>query len=142
MVTLNSSEVEPQFTMSFRGPAPVNAPQGTLSDTINGKQFSSFDAKDSLHNMTVGTVEQFQLDGVGHPMHVHVHPMQLQADSADGWHQKGDWIDVMLGVQPFPIVRTRIDQQLGLVVVHCHILGHEDGGLMVSCGLMKIRTIL
>lgn len=108
-------------TMQMRGP-PAN--------TLNGNSFSSFSVSSSYRNLSVGTVEQWTIDGVNHPIHVHLYPMQIQAD-VDSWTLKGDWLDVVMGkVAPFPVVRTLIDQHIGVVVVHCHILGHEDGGLM------------
>ena len=59
-----------------------------------------------------------------------MNPQQYQTDSPDGWHKKGDWVDVVLGTAPpnNPVTRAKIDQFTGPIVLHCHITAHEDAG--------------
>jgi hypothetical protein len=123
--TLSLPSVDVAFTMEMRGP-PAN--------TMNGAQFTSFGEADKFHSLTAGTVEEWTVDGVDHPLHVHINPMQVMVDTADGWHKAGDWVDVIVGTTPpFPVVRTRIDQFIGPVVVHCHILGELMPFLKLTC---------
>jgi cell division septation protein DedD len=61
--------------------------------------------------------------------------MQFQANGNDaGWTQRGDWVDVVQGDgRPGGsgvVMRARIDRQLARTMIHCHILPHEDDGLM------------
>jgi FtsP/CotA-like multicopper oxidase with cupredoxin domain len=104
--TLSSNQVQTPFSIT---PSSTNA--------INGKSFVDFEQTSSMHNMIVGSVEEFAITG-GHPMHIHVNPFQLQQDGLNGWHKAGDWIDVLVGIATVQRVRSRIDQYLGMVVVH------------------------
>ncbi|MEL7538800.1 MAG: multicopper oxidase domain-containing protein [Pseudomonadota bacterium] len=86
----------------------------------------------------------------GHPFHIHVNPFQIVsiidpdsgADvSAPGSGSvyaglKGQWKDTVfvptnLFGEPFVVtVRTRYRRYIGTFVLHCHILDHEDFGMM------------
>lgn len=44
------------------------------------------------------------------------------------WHTFRDTVFVQNGYQVF--IRTRYDRYIGEFVIHCHILDHEDGGMM------------
>jgi suppressor of ftsI len=136
----NAQVVSTSFNIQVR----ITPPPASLHQ-INGQSFSGFGIANSIHNMTAGTVEQFNLDTVGHPLHIHVQPYQLQNDFSN-WHRKGDWVDTFLGAggpqTPAVPVRSRIDQHTGKVVLHCHILAHEDLGLMaVSDNILSIICV-
>jgi len=75
----------------------------------------------------------------GHPIHIHVNPVLIDA----GAHRKEVgmpasryWTDTMLNLNPGETgagVETGImpfDHWIGKSVVHCHILDHEDNGMM------------
>ena len=83
--------------------------------------------------MTLGTVEDWTIVNVSpmdHPFHLHVWPMQvLRAGSADvtGVDVR-DVVDVPAGTSV--TVRIAFDRFPGQTVYHCHILDHEDLGMM------------
>ncbi len=98
--------------------------------TIDGKAF------DPARIDTVvkgGSVEEWTLtntSGMDHPVHLHVWPMQII--DIDGSAVAGvKWQDVV-NVPAKSSVRVRIpfDDFTGTTVYHCHILDHEDGGMM------------
>ncbi|MFN9644821.1 MAG: multicopper oxidase family protein [Cyanobacteriota bacterium] len=103
----------------------------------------------------------------GHPYHIHVNPFQIvkildpngkdlslpnviDSDNDPQYQAlKGVWKDTLWvkntssTKNPFPggvytvVIRTRYERYIGDFVIHCHILNHEDMGMMenVSIGL-------
>eukprot|EP00756_Hemistasia_phaeocysticola_P042326 Hpha_TRINITY_DN16964_c1_g1::TRINITY_DN16964_c1_g1_i1::g.55453::m.55453 len=94
---------------------------------INGADFTGHDASNSIHDMELGTVEEWSISANAHPLHAHVNHFQLQED-LNAYDKRGDWFDTFLGSATF---RVRIDRFTGAVMYHCHILEHEDQGAMV-----------
>jgi FtsP/CotA-like multicopper oxidase with cupredoxin domain len=77
-----------------------------------------------------GTTEEWVLrntSGGPHPFHIHVNAFQMV--NADG--TLGDWRDtVVIPPRSELRMRTRIERFPGRFVLHCHILTHEDLGMM------------
>mmetsp|Transcript_77105 Transcript_77105/g.160505 ORF Transcript_77105/g.160505 Transcript_77105/m.160505 type:complete len:103 (-) Transcript_77105:77-385(-) len=66
-------------------------------------------------------------------MHIHVNPFQVfdVTPDPDNWFQLGDWQDTLfLTTDGEMTVRINIDSFVGTMVMHCHILEHEDNGMM------------
>jgi FtsP/CotA-like multicopper oxidase with cupredoxin domain len=91
----------------------------------------------ALTSFAVGSIYQIAVTGAGaHPLHLHINPFQITAlDAAaggGGYFQVGDWHDTLLltagGNQL--TVRMNTDTFTGKMVIHCHILEHEDEGMM------------
>lgn len=135
----------------FRGPAPRYEPP---SHTINGLKF-----EDHIVNQTMllGATEEWTLynDSVGaaaHPFHIHINPFQVveilnPAVSATPVRLPTPWIwwdDFAIppaavppnspsgtpAVSGYVKILTRFVDYTGMYVLHCHILGHEDRGMM------------
>jgi FtsP/CotA-like multicopper oxidase with cupredoxin domain len=73
-----------------------------------------------------------------HPFHLHVWPMNVVA--RDGQRVEGppEWKDVLiLPAGKRVTVRMRIKDFPGRTVYHCHILDHEDLGMM---GLVEAKS--
>ena len=121
------------------------APQGPRF-TINNKQFSP-DRVDQL--VSVGSVEEWTLfnDSEGpHPFHIHVNPFQVVGTSRDDEDSelgryytslRNRWLDTILVPPPAEdgkpgsvTIRSRFELFVGRFVLHCHILEHEDQGMM------------
>ncbi len=99
---------------------------GGMSFTIDGRPF---DPARIDTNVTAGTVEEWILTNTSpmdHPIHLHVWPMQVMDGSA-----QPVWRDVV-NVPARSSVRVRIpfEDFSGRTVYHCHILDHEDAGMM------------
>lgn len=82
--------------------------------------------------MPVNGVQEWDVIDVGyHPFHLHVHHVQLMADTQVSgivdWGRRGDWLDV---VDQNSRVRFRTDRFGGPAIMHCHVLEHEDKGSM------------
>jgi FtsP/CotA-like multicopper oxidase with cupredoxin domain len=103
---------------------------GAMAFTINGRDF---DANRIDSAPRVGTVEEwvyFNATTMDHPMHLHTNPFQIVGD--DGIAETA-WRDIVLvkagGRARF---RVRFDDFTGKTVQHCHILDHEDNGMMAT----------
>jgi FtsP/CotA-like multicopper oxidase with cupredoxin domain len=65
-----------------------------------------------------------------HPLHLHVWPMQV-IEPAGGPVVAGTWRDVVnVPARSEVTVRIAFDRYTGRTVYHCHILDHEDRGMM------------
>lgn len=107
--------------------------------------------------LLLGDVEEWTLfsDFAGHPFHIHVNPFQIvrildpdgndvsgehAGDGDDRQYQgmKGVWKDTIwvkntgesASTRYTVVVRTRYQRYIGEFVLHCHILDHEDQGMM------------
>jgi FtsP/CotA-like multicopper oxidase with cupredoxin domain len=97
------------------------------------------------HIAKLGTVEQFHIIGSGtspaHNIHIHVNHFQI-VNFANGpgnvnlytkyWGQIGDWRDTVPANPGNTTVRYPLNTYTGNVIIHCHILMHEDEGMMGS----------
>ena len=101
-----------------------------MSATINGR---SFDPERVDTTVQFGSVEEWLLtntSSMDHPLHLHVWPMQIVEQ--DGRPLESVlWQDVV-NIPARSTVRVRIafDDFDGRTVYHCHILDHEDAGMM------------
>ncbi len=98
--------------------------------TIDGKEFDPARIDTTVRG---GTVEEWTLTNTSpmdHPVHLHVWPMQI-VERAGVAVNDVLWQDVV-NVPANSRVRVRIpfDDFTGKTVYHCHILDHEDGGMM------------
>lgn len=103
---------------------------GGMSFTIDGREF---DAARVDAEAAPGALEEWTLvntSTMDHPFHLHTWPMQLI--EVGGMPVAGvDWRDVV----PVPagsstVVRIPFERLTGRTVYHCHILDHEDNGMM------------
>jgi len=103
---------------------------GMMTPTINGRQF---DASRIDTTVQFDSVEEWLLTNTStldHPLHLHVWPMQIIEQ--DG--QPVDsllWQDVVnIPARSTTRVRIAFEDYSGKTVYHCHILDHEDNGMM------------
>lgn len=119
-------------------------------DLLNPK---SYDPDRMDRTLTLGTVEEWQLSSflAGHPFHIHVNPFEIikildpQGNDVSGFEEgnqspyarlKGVWKDTLFVAQtadrePYKLIlRTKYRRYIGDFVLHCHILDHEDNGMM------------
>ena len=80
-----------------------------------------------------GAVEEWTIintSEMDHPFHLHVWPMQVVR--IDGTRvESPTWQDVVtVPARSSSVVRIRFDRYTGRTVYHCHVLDHEDLGMM------------
>jgi len=98
--------------------------------TIDGRSFDSDRVDQSVRR---GSVEEWSISNdspMDHPLHLHVWPMQIVEHPRQPVHPPS-WQDVV-NIPARSTVRVRIafDDFVGRTVYHCHILDHEDNGMM------------
>ncbi len=101
-----------------------------MSFTVDGKEF---DAQRIDQTVQQGTVEEWTLvndSPMDHPIHLHVWPMQITAEA--GQPVRGVFRQDVVNVPARSEVTVRVsfDNYTGRTVYHCHILDHEDNGMM------------
>lgn len=101
-----------------------------MSFTIDGREF---DHERTDQRVEAGTVEEWTIwntSPMDHPFHLHVWPMQLVEErgrpvAEPTWR---DVVNVPAGGRV--VVRIAFEDHAGRTVYHCHILDHEDLGMM------------
>ncbi|WP_329604850.1 multicopper oxidase family protein [Vibrio nitrifigilis] len=121
----------------------VIAPYGI----VNGKAYAA-DVVD--RKLPLGKAQEWKLGSVyeGHPFHIHVNPFQIVSiqdehgkevtgdPKSQYYGYKGVWRDTIFVRQGYLItMRTRYERYIGEFVLHCHILDHEDQGMMENVGI-------
>jgi FtsP/CotA-like multicopper oxidase with cupredoxin domain len=121
--------------------------------TLEGRTPAVFDMNFKKPDITVrhGTVEDWIVENRAREAHVfHIHQLHFQLLNRDGIKAAEpmlrDTIDLPYwdGKSPrYPSVRLRMDfrapEIVGTFLFHCHILEHEDAGMMGSVEVVKDR---
>ena len=106
--------------------------------SINGESFSEeLEPLNKDIPIKMGDVVEFYSEGINeHPSHIHVNPVQIVetseplGSSDKGYLAIGDWHDTVLLHVKWAKMRMFMADFPGDYVVHCHILMHEDIGMM------------
>jgi FtsP/CotA-like multicopper oxidase with cupredoxin domain len=136
-------------------PTPPLWPNAPPTHTINGKQFSGHIDQ----QMTLGATEAWNLfndtpsGGPAHPFHIHVNPFQIVrwfdpanmplSFQATGVPMRSPWVwwdNFAIPTQGWVQMWTRFVDFTGTYVFHCHILGHEDRGMMQLVNVNSATT--
>ena len=118
------------FDMGMGGGMGGGMGPGGMTFTIDGREF---DPDRIDQSVSLGAVEEWTITNTSpmdHPMHLHVWPMQILAE---GGRPVDDvrWQDVVnIPAGGEVTVRVAFDDFSGRTVYHCHILDHEDNGMM------------
>ena len=103
---------------------------GMMGFTIDGKRFDPTRADQAV---VAGAVEEWTIvntSPMDHPFHLHVWPMQLIEIGGERTDSP-IWQDVVnVPAHSSSRVRIAFDDFTGRSVFHCHILDHEDNGMM------------
>jgi FtsP/CotA-like multicopper oxidase with cupredoxin domain len=103
---------------------------GSEMFTINGKAFDHNRIDTAVRLGTVEDWEYVNETTMDHPMHLHVNPFQVIG--ADGQVERA-WRDVIVvKAQSRARFRVAFRDFPGKTVQHCHILDHEDMGMMAT----------
>jgi len=104
---------------------------------INGKQF------DATHVNVVaklGTTEEWIIKNVAreeHPFHIHVNDFMVMAVNGKPVKSYSEQDTVPLPVRGEVRIRMHFNRFVGAYVFHCHILAHEDNGMMGIIDITK-----
>jgi FtsP/CotA-like multicopper oxidase with cupredoxin domain len=138
------------FSMS-KGPGPSGGPAQFF---IDGDQFEPGRTDQC---MVLGTAEEWTIYNasvVAHPFHIHVNPYfvtEIRDPNGTLGLKAGHWHDTILlppmkqvgdKIEPgYVVIRHRFVDFTGAFVLHCHILGHEDRGMMQRVEVVEAESI-
>jgi len=133
---IRAQEVTRKRTIHWTEESP--APQMILGTAfqINDKSYNNDYAVATTH---VGEVEEWTMvndSTEGHPVHIHVNSMQVDSaylSPTQPRHCDVLWVPAKSSIK----VRMRFKQWSGKTVIHCHILYHEDQGMMSNLIIKK-----
>ncbi|MDC5697913.1 multicopper oxidase family protein [Intrasporangium calvum] len=119
------------FTMGMSMGMSMGMGPGGMTFGFDGVEF---DPARVDQDPRLGTVEEWTIANttpMDHPFHLHVWPMQLIAGPGSSATDRPDWRDVVI-VPGGGEVRVLVSFEKfgGRTVYHCHILDHEDRGMM------------
>merc|ERR1719424_1672730 len=144
LVDLRGQEVAKNLTFLMSQPgAPYFYGISNATQAPPGTEFSYLKASHKQYTLPVGEAVGFDLRNVnGHPFHIHINPFQLTQDQPQdaplweqAWFKSGDWHDNLFmpgSGGDLQRVLMNSDSFTGPTVVHCHLLMHEDNGMMIQ----------
>ena len=121
---IEASDVVQYRTMTF------SEDESTNTFYINDKEFDP-DRVDVQPKL--GTVEEWTLQNTSdeqHPFHIHVNDFEVISIDGEPYTAKGLQDTVPLIPGQDVVIRTHFTDFTGKFVFHCHILNHEDNGMM------------
>jgi suppressor of ftsI len=104
---------------------------------INGKQF---DPNRVDVRVKVNTVEEWVIRNISaeqHTYHVHVNDFQVMSINGVPQPFRGLVDTVTLPANGEVVIRNDFSQFIGKTVFHCHILNHEDAGMMAVLEIVR-----
>jgi FtsP/CotA-like multicopper oxidase with cupredoxin domain len=126
-------------------------PNQPATHTIDDKQFSMNKINQT---MQLGTAEVWTLyndGGAAHPFHIHVNPFQV-LEIMDPKQNGGApvklprpwvwWDNFAIPTGGYVRIATRFVDYTGMFVLHCHILDHEDRGMMQLVQVVSDKTTM
>jgi FtsP/CotA-like multicopper oxidase with cupredoxin domain len=135
------------FSETHKDPADY-ASLATYYITLDGQKPKPFDMNFKRPNITArqGTVEDWIVENRAPESHTfHIHQLHFQVLERDGKPVDEaalrDTVDLPFwdGKSPYPSLKLRMDfrspEIVGTFLYHCHILEHEDGGMM---GIIRV----
>jgi FtsP/CotA-like multicopper oxidase with cupredoxin domain len=142
LADLKFSDVKVRRDLHFASqPGPTGYPFPTPSKhTIDGKQFSGHIDQ----TMLLGGTEEWTLyndnpNGAAHPFHIHINPFQV-VEIRDPKQNGGTavelptpwvwWDNFAIPPGGYVKILSKFVDFTGTYVLHCHILDHEDRGMM------------
>jgi FtsP/CotA-like multicopper oxidase with cupredoxin domain len=133
---LRAEEVAARRRLVFGMGVGMGRGPGGMTFTIDGKQFDPDRVDQSV---ALGTVEEWTIVNptpMDHPVHLHVWPMQIVTEAGRPVDDVRRQDVVNVPARSEVDVRVAFEQFGGRTVFHCHILDHEDAGMM---GVVEAR---
>jgi FtsP/CotA-like multicopper oxidase with cupredoxin domain len=125
---LSTAEIDERRQITFQFGPPINPTQ-----TFHWIDHRNFDANRDDQTVQLGTTEEWVIRNASstwHPFHIHINPYQVVAINGKPVPVRHN--EDTTNVPPFGEItmRTRYLDFAGRWVFHCHILMHEDLGMM------------
>lgn len=155
LADINPGDVRIRRELHFKSTPPfgrgTTAPYPPPLHTIDGKQFSNGTIDQTMH---LGATEEWTMyndGGTAHPFHIHINPFQV-IEIMDPKQNGGVpvklpspwvwWDNFAIPPGGYFKMLTRFVDFTGMYVLHCHILGHEDRGMMQLVQVISNTTTM
>ncbi len=128
---------EMDFTVAVH---PVTASDPPVEFLASDHSFDATNARKLTLNNTDLWILETKPDSLyyAHPFHIHINPFQTWRMSPDNQTPELVWRDTLLVPQGQPqYIYTKYTDFTGAFVYHCHILDHEDQGMMEKVEIIK-----
>jgi FtsP/CotA-like multicopper oxidase with cupredoxin domain len=109
--------------------------------TINNQ---TFDPNKVSEKVKLGTVEEWKFvnldpvpSGNFHPMHIHTNDFQVMSVNGKPYNADGRQDTVVIPTHGDVVIRIPAYDFIGKTVYHCHLLFHEDYGMMGTVEWVK-----
>ncbi|MEO1419118.1 MAG: multicopper oxidase domain-containing protein, partial [Bacteroidota bacterium] len=138
VAALPEAQTTRQFTLNHgMGRGMTGGMGGGMVFLINGQ---AFDHSRVDTQVQLGTIEDWEIINTGtmaHPFHVHVNKFQIISRNGEPLPYTA-WKDVV-SVSPGERVKLRMAfrDYAGKTVYHCHVLDHEDLGMMGTLAILE-----
>lgn len=106
---------------------------GTTNNPVYLLDGKEFNANTISQIMELGTTEEWYLvneSNEAHPFHIHINPFQVVSINGEPVDRPGLDDTFSIPAQSTVVIRTKYRDFDGKYVLHCHILFHEDNGMM------------
>ena len=123
--------IRPAYLADLRGEAMATTYSISMTAAqINGQ---SWNPDVPVATFEYGSIQQWQVSTTNaHPLHVHLYHMQVVSPGGCGnRYEEGEYYDTIASEISSCLVRFKMADIGGRMVLHCHILDHEDNGAMV-----------
>ncbi len=142
---------QPQTVEFSTGNAICNAVDGSCvpcstgpnciwSYQVNRAQFAMTPKNPVLPKLNTAATWTVSTNSGFHPFHIHVNPFEVdreEPDATGAMVKRSVWKDTLAAVPTKQTLRTRYTDFIGTFVMHCHILTHEDQGMMELVQIVK-----
>jgi FtsP/CotA-like multicopper oxidase with cupredoxin domain len=109
---------------------------GVAEFYVNGKVFASHGTIKTIFRMKLGTTEEWVLRNRSpewHNFHIHINDFQVVSRNGKALTGQPNWQDsVTIPPNESVTIRQRFTDFTGRFVFHCHVLVHEDHGMMAA----------
>ena len=109
---------------------------GIASFYVNGKRFAEHGTIQTVYRMKLGTTEEWLIRNHSpewHNFHIHIQDFQVVARNGKKLTGQPNWQDsVTIPPNESVTIRQRFTDYTGRFVFHCHVLVHEDHGMMAA----------
>jgi FtsP/CotA-like multicopper oxidase with cupredoxin domain len=137
------------FSEKQENPTDPNSPT-TFFVTVNGQPPKAFDPNSALPNMVAqqGTVEDWTIENRTQEFHAfHIHQVHFLMTEWNGRKVDEPFLRDTVNLEywdgksvKYPSVTLRMDfrdpNAVGILPFHCHLLEHQDGGMM---GILQVK---
>lgn len=92
------------------------------------------------YTMQLNTVEEWRIRNTSdeeHPFHIHVNDFQVMSINGVPYESTGLVDTFKVPAHGQIVIRQRFLDFVGKYVFHCHILAHEDAGMMAAVEVSK-----